>query len=154
MKNTGTELNTRVMRLVHKLKKYKKRGEKRNNQEKNQKTPTVSLLFSEGPVWCDGLCRDSLLCPLPFSKPRMLTGRPRLVAFALLMAKRPLELCASTLASNCSIPATDQEDFPLSKGRRTWENILWLQVLKRFHWKGSPSKKKEKLQLLWDFFFH
>lgn len=97
-------------------------------------------------------CVDSLLCPLPLSKPRTLTGRPRFVAFALLMAKRPLQLCASTLASNCSIPVTDQEDFPLSKGRRTWDNILWLQVLKGFHWKGSPSKKR-KTAVAVGFFF-
>lgn len=150
MKNTGTELNTRVMRLVHKLKKYKKKIKKQNKTKK--KNQQFHSYFQK--VLCDVMdCADSLLCPLPLSKPRTLTGRPRFVAFALLMAKRPLELCASTLASNCSIPVIDQEDFPLSKGRRTWDNILWLQVLKGFHWKGSPSKKR-KTAVAVGFFFY
>lgn len=119
------------MRLVHKLKKYKK-----------EKKRTVSLLFSEGSPWCDVLmyCAETPHCVLfPSQKQESWQVAPRLVVF-VTDGKKAATALHSRL--NCGI-AADPKALPLSKGRRTWHNVLWLQVLKGFHWKGSPSKKRK-----------
>lgn len=88
----------------------------------------------------------------PFRKQENWQVDPRLLVFAIDGKKAVTALRIRLNHITAGSPASYLKAFPLSKGRRTWHNVLWLQVLKGFHWKGSPSKKR-KTAVAGGFFF-